>query len=55
MSQFIGTRSSIQCRSHHQKMMKHHKNIDAIIEYFLKEDSEEVAAFIQIEVVEAVP
>ena len=33
MSKHIGTRSHEQCRSHHQKMVKHYKNIDGIIEH----------------------
>ena len=36
MSKAIGTRSHEQCRSHHQKMMKHYKNIEKIIEHFEK-------------------
>lgn len=27
------TRSPAQCRSHHQKMLKHYKNIKGIIKY----------------------
>ena len=31
MSKYVGTRSSDQCRSHHQKMMKYHRSIPNII------------------------
>lgn len=33
VSREVGTRSSDQCRSHHQKMMKYHKTVPNIIEY----------------------
>ena len=33
MSKHIGSRSHEQCRSHHQKMIKHYKNINGIIEH----------------------
>jgi hypothetical protein len=33
MNEAIKTRSADQCRSHHQKMMKHHKDIPHIIEH----------------------
>ena len=33
MSQAIKTRSADQCRSHHQKMIKYHRDIPNIIEY----------------------
>ena len=33
MSRVVKTRSSDQCRSHHQKMMKHHRSIPLIIEH----------------------
>lgn len=33
MSNFVGTRSPDQCRSHHQKMMKYHHNIPHIIRH----------------------
>ena len=36
MSQHIHTRSPLQCRSHHQKMMKFHKDIPQIIEHLSK-------------------
>jgi len=36
MSKFIKTRTAEQCRSHHQKMMKHHIDIPSIIEYVQK-------------------
>lgn len=36
MSEAIKTRSADQCRSHHQKMMKHHENIPNIIEHIGK-------------------
>ena len=31
MSEFIKTKNSTQCRSHHQKMMQHYGNIEGII------------------------
>lgn len=34
LSKHIGTRSPIQCRSHHQKMMKVYKTPEAIISHF---------------------
>ena len=34
MSKAIGSRSHEQCRSHHQKMMRSYKGIDAIIRHF---------------------
>ena len=37
MSEKIGTRDSVQCRSHHQKMLKKHKSIRGIIEAMTKE------------------
>jgi hypothetical protein len=33
MSRAVKSRSSDQCRSHHQKMMKFHKDIPSIIDY----------------------
>jgi hypothetical protein len=33
MSAHVGTRSPDQCRSHHQKMMKHHPNIPSIVSH----------------------
>ena len=33
ISQEVGTRSSDQCRSHHQKMMKYHRTVPNVIEY----------------------
>jgi hypothetical protein len=33
MSHAIKTRSPDQCRSHHQKMVKYHRDIPSIIEY----------------------
>lgn len=33
MSHAIKTRSPDQCRSHHQKMIKHHRDIPSIVEY----------------------
>ena len=36
MSEAIKTRSPDQCRSHHQKMMKHHKDIPRIIQHIQK-------------------
>ena len=37
MSNFVKTKSSTQCRSHHQKMELHYKSIAGIIAYFEKE------------------
>lgn len=34
MSQFVKTRTPDQCRSHHQKVQKLHKNIDDIITFY---------------------
>lgn len=34
MSQLIKTRKSIQCRSHHQKMMKYHGSILRIVQHY---------------------
>lgn len=36
MSEHVKTRSPLQCRSHHQKMMKFHKDIPHIIEHLSK-------------------
>lgn len=36
MSQHVKTRSPLQCRSHHQKMMKFHKDIPHIVEHLSK-------------------
>ena len=33
MNEAIKTRSADQCRSHHQKMMKHHPNIPSIVSH----------------------
>ena len=40
MSKAIGTRSHEQCRSHHQKMIKHYKNLDGIIDHLEKNETE---------------
>ncbi len=37
MSNFIKTKTSTQCRSHHQKMEVHYKSIAGIIAYFSQE------------------
>jgi hypothetical protein len=34
MSMFVKTRTSDQCRSHHQKVQKLHKTIDDIINFY---------------------
>lgn len=34
MSKFLRTRIPEQCRSHHQKMMELHGNLDEIIRFF---------------------
>lgn len=36
MSKFVKTRTSEQCRTHHQKMIQQSKSIDLIIEKMLK-------------------
>lgn len=36
MSQDVKTRTPDQCRSHHQKMMKHHLSIESIVKHVLK-------------------
>jgi hypothetical protein len=41
MSLFLGTRNSIQCRSHHQKQLDKLKNISKIIEVFKKNFKDE--------------
>jgi len=33
MSKFVKTRTSEQCRSHHQKMILHHGDLDSIVAY----------------------
>lgn len=38
MSIFVGSRTSLQCRSHHQKMIKLKGNVLSIIEYFEAEE-----------------
>ena len=43
MSKAIGSRSHEQCRSHHQKMIKHYKTIDAIIDHLNKKDQRDVS------------
>jgi hypothetical protein len=40
MSKAIGTRSHEQCRSHHQKMMKHYQTIDGILDHFQQTPSQ---------------
>lgn len=35
MSKEVHTRSADQCRSHHQKILKYHYNIDEAIRYFV--------------------
>jgi hypothetical protein len=42
MSKEVATRSHEQCRSHHQKMLKHYKTVEAIIEHIQSEAKEEV-------------
>lgn len=37
MSNFIKTKTSLQCRSHHQKMMQRYQSIDGIIWGLLKD------------------
>ena len=36
MAAFVRTRNSLQCRSHHQKMLKTHHSIQDIISYYTK-------------------
>jgi hypothetical protein len=37
MSKHVATRSHEQCRSHHQKMIKNYKSVDAIIQHLSQE------------------
>ena len=39
LSKHIGTRSPVQCRSHHQQMLKVHENIDNIVQRLLNMDT----------------
>jgi hypothetical protein len=36
MSKTVRTRSADQCRSHHQKMLKFHKDLDEIMKLFTR-------------------
>lgn len=38
MSKAIGSRSHEQCRSHHQKMIKHYKTLEGIISHLTKNE-----------------
>lgn len=40
MSKEVSTRSHEQCRSHHQKMMKHYRSVDGILDHLRKEMTE---------------
>lgn len=40
MSKYVATRSAVQCRSHHQKMLKAFGNRQAIIDHFLIQRTE---------------
>ena len=40
LSKHIGSRSPVQCRSHHQKMMKAFQTPEAIIAHFYQQDDE---------------
>jgi hypothetical protein len=41
MSKHVGTRSPIQCRSHHQKMMQTFKTPEGVVAHFLKKAENE--------------
>jgi predicted nucleic acid binding AN1-type Zn finger protein len=42
MSKYVKSKNSTQCRSHHQKMLVHYKNIDNIILYLCSQPEEEI-------------
>ena len=44
MSQFLKTRTANQCRSHHQKMLKHYGTIEAIIQEINEKNEEKSEA-----------
>lgn len=37
MSQLVRSRTADQCRSHHQKILKYHNNLNEIIRYYSQE------------------
>ena len=41
MSRYVRSRTTKQCRSHHQKMLKHHGSIAGILEYFSEKECKE--------------
>lgn len=47
MSKAIITRSHEQCRSHHQKMMKHYSTIDGILEHLTRAPAESCSSTLQ--------
>jgi hypothetical protein len=42
MGAYLKTRTSLQCRSHHQKMLKTHKTVRGIIAFLKSEETEEM-------------